>query len=199
MPSLIFDFNGVFILSPLLSERFATKFNVPTEEFLLALKDVLYHARRSKTGGSFKLWQPYLKKWGVDLDEKQFFDFWFKAETANSEMVALAKEMKAKGFKIFILSNNFFERAKYYRQTFPELEKIFDKIYYSWESGFVKPDKRAYEYLLTENNLQAEDCFYFDNSQENVDVAKELGMRAYLYESAKDTKKIIIDNTKYEK
>ncbi len=194
MPAFIFDLNGIFIQSPLLSERFAAEFNVPTSEFLPALKEVLYYSRRSKTGGSFKLWQPYLKKWGVDLNEKQFFDFWFKAETANQEMIDLAKELKTQGTKVFILSNNFFERAQYYRQTFPELEKIFDKIYYSWETGFVKPDKRAYKHLLTENNLSAQDCFYFDNSQENVDAAKELGMKAYLFESTQETKKIIESN-----
>lgn len=191
MKCLIFDLNGVFIVSPYLSDRFVSEFGVNREEFLVALKDVLYHARRSKTAISFEHWQPYLNKWGLDLTAEQFFDFWFKAERANPDMVALAKDMKVKGFKIFVLSNNFVERAEYYTQTFTGMLKIFDGVYYSFESGFVKPDRRAYENLLTENNLSAKDCFYFDNSRENVEVAKELGMKAFLFESAEETRKII--------
>ncbi|MFA5126553.1 MAG: HAD family phosphatase [Patescibacteria group bacterium] len=191
MTTIIFDLNGILIQGQLLSERFANELGIGPEEFLPALKDVLAKARISKTAISFQYWQPYLKKLGLEMSEQQFFDFWFSAEKENTEMVALARELKAAGYRLFVLSNNFVERAEYYKKTLPFLDELFIKVYYSWNTGFVKPDKQAYENILTENNLRPEDCFYFDNSQENVEAAKELGIKAYLFTNAEDTRKII--------
>lgn len=191
MRAVIFDLNGVFVQSPYLSDRFEAEFGIAKEEFIPALKDVLTKARRSQTGDSFKYWQEYLAKWQINLSSEQFFDFWFKAEKEDRAMVDLAKELKARGLKMFILSNNFAERARHYQQLFSFLETVFDKIYYSWQTGFVKPDKMAYQNVLAENNLLAEECFYFDNSQKNVDVAKDLGFKAFLFEGAEVTRKTI--------
>jgi len=193
MKAVIFDLNGVFIQSPYLSDRFETEFDIAKEEFLPALKDVLSKARRSKTGNSFVYWKEYLDKWHIDLNEEQFFDFWFKVEEENTAMIELAKELKTKGFKLFILSNNFAERAEHYSKFFDFLETIFDKVYYSWQTGFIKPDKQAYQNVLTENNLLAENCFYFDNSQKNVDAANDLGLKAFLFEGVEATRQIIED------
>ncbi len=181
--AIIFDLNGVFIQSPKLSERFFAELGVPTDEFLPALKEIMAKVRLPNAGSSYNYWKPYLEKWNIDLSEAEFFDFWFGAEKENKEMVGLARELKAKGYKIFILSNNFIERARYYDQQFPFLKEISDKVYYSWQTGFVKPDPEAYRFLLTENNLKPEDCTYFDDSQENIEVARELNIKAYMFKN----------------
>jgi len=38
MKAIIFDLNGVFIESPYLSDRFAVRFGVPKQDFLIVLK-----------------------------------------------------------------------------------------------------------------------------------------------------------------
>jgi len=120
--AIIFDLNGIFIQSPKLSDRFRDKFGVPVSEFLPVLKEIMDKVRRPQDGPAyacFALWQPYLEKWGVKLNEKEFFNFWFSAEKANEEMLTLAKELKQQGIKLFILSNNFAERTKFYDKKFP--------------------------------------------------------------------------------
>ena len=189
--AVIFDLNGVFVQSPNLSDRFKEKFGVPVEIFLPALKEIMVKVRMPNAGDAFAYWRPYLEKWDVDLTEKEFFDFWFSTEKEVPELIELAKEVKQKGFKIFVLSNNFSERADYYKRNFSFLD-IFDKIYYSWQTGFVKPSSKAFENLLGENNLLPAECLYFDNSEENIKVANALGINAHLFEDINSIKKVIL-------
>ena len=189
--AIIFDLNGVFIQSPYLSDRFQEKFGISSEKFLPVLKEIMAKTRKSDAGDSFNYWKPYLKKWGVELTKEQFFDFWFNGERKMPEMIELTKELKYKGVKIFILSNNFIERADYYKKTFPFLKEIFDKVYYSWQTGFVKPDPEAYKKLLADNNLKPEECIYFDDSKENIEVAKKLGIQSFIFEGVDSVEKTL--------
>lgn len=189
--AIIFDLNGIFIQSPKLSERFEEEFGVAPDEFLPALKEIMAKVRRPNAGDSFLYWKPYLDGWGVNLTREEFFNFWFNAEKEVSEMVVLAKELKGKGVKLFILSNNFVERAEYYKAHFPFLYELFDRVYYSWQTGFVKPNQEAYIKLLSENNLRPEECVYLDDSEENVQVANNLGIKSYVFKDLEQVRKAI--------
>ena len=189
--AIIFDLNGVFIKSPKLSDRFRDDFNVPEKEFMPALLEIMQKVRRPGSMDVFLLWRPYLKKWEIDFSKDQFFDYWFGKEGVDETLFEFALELKKMGYKIFILSNNFIERAKYYEKEFPELfDKmgIFDRVYYSWQTGFVKPDKRAFELLLKENDLNPTECLYFDDSLRNIESAAELGIESYLFDGIEDIK-----------
>lgn len=180
--AIIFDLNGVFIVSPKLSERMEADFNVPIEEFLEALKQNMDKVRRPGAI-DMGLWQPYFDKWGLNFSEQEFYDYWFSEEKENKKLVDLAKKLKAKDIKLFILSNNFQRRAEYYDKTFPFLNEVFDKIYYSWQTGFVKPDIRALNNILEDNNLSPKSIIYFDDSEKNIDLAKSLGIEAHIFDN----------------
>ena len=161
------------------------------EIFMPALKEIMDAVRRPDAGNAFSYWKPYLKKWNVNLSEKDFFDFWFSAEKENPEMAELAKELKKQGIKIFILSNNFAERTKYYNEHFLFLKQLSEKIYYSWQTGFVKPDINTFQNLLTENNLSPEECVYFDDSEKNITIADSIGIKGFIFKDAETTQEII--------
>jgi epoxide hydrolase-like predicted phosphatase len=189
--AVIFDLNGVFIQGPKLSEVFQEKFGVPVEEFLPVLKEIMAKTRLPNALGSFSYWQPYFEKWGVNLNREQFFDLWFGSEKEVPELIALARQIKNKGLKLIIHSNNFAERAAYYDKNFPFLKELFDKIYYSWQTGFVKPDPRSYENLLADNGLEPAECLYFDDKQENIDIAKSLGLNSFMFTGIDGLKEIL--------
>ena len=188
--AVIFDLNGIFIQSPRLSERFHDKFGVDKEKFIAALNEIMAEVRRPNAGDAFAYWKPYLDKWGLKLTRSGFFVFWFIAEEEILELVESAKQIKNKGIDIFILSNNFKERADYYEKKFHFL-KIFNKVYYSWQTGFVKPDPESFKKLLEQNNLKPEECIYFDNSEKNVGVAENLGIKSFLFENITGFKNIL--------
>lgn len=189
--AIIFDLNGVFIQSRKLSDRYKKEFGVSDEEFMPALNEVLDKARLPNAGDSFLLWKPYLEKWNINFSREEFFDFWFSAEKENPEMITLAKKIKEQGIKIFILSNNFKERTEYYNAHFPFIKEISDGVYYSWQTGFLKSNIRAYQNLLSKNGLKGEDCVYFDDKEENIKLASGLGMKSFVFKDAKDTENIL--------
>jgi len=178
--AIIFDLNGIFIQSPMLSERVAKDFGVPVPEFLGELGSIMDKVRKPGAGESFQYWEPQLRKWGITLNEQEFWDFWFKAETVSEPMIAFARTLKQKGLKVFLLSNNFKERAGYYGQ-YPWLTDTVEKAYFSYETGLVKPDPKAWQLVLGENQLKPEECLYFDDQEKNTRAAESIGIKSFVF------------------
>lgn len=187
LKAVIFDLNGVFILSPKLSDRFEKDFGVPTSEFLPVLARVMDLVRRPNAGKAFLHWEPELRKWGVQMSEDEFWNYWFKGEKPSSEMISLAKEIKERGIKVITLSNNFKERADYYSH-YPWMDLAVDKSYFSWQTGFVKPDIEAWKRVLVDFNLKPEEVIYFDDQEKNLVSAESLGIKSILFSSPEATR-----------
>ncbi len=165
------------------------KYGVDENDFILALTDVLDKARKPGVEDSFELWKPHLTKLGLSLDREEFFNFWFSGEKLVPELLDYAKKLTEKGIKVFILSNNFRERTEYYRKNFPQIFTNIDGAYFSWETGFVKPDPEAYLNLLKEHGFKPGECLYFDDNEKNLKVAQELGFWAQKWEGLESIKK----------
>lgn len=101
----------------------------------------------------------------------------------DEDMISLAKNLKDRGIRVFALSNSFGE--------FLPLKDCFDKIYFCSEIGFYKPDFRALNFLLEKENLKPEDCLYFDDTRENIEMGERIGIKSFLFESVDETIKII--------
>ncbi len=192
--AVIFDLNGVFLISEFLSRRFKERFNVPEDRFLPALKEIMGVVRQPHSPPAYSLWKPYLQDWKVNLSEKEFFDFWFSGENLVPELIDYARQLMTQGIKVFILSNNFRERTEYYRRHFPQIFASIDQAYFSWETGYVKPSEASLRFLLTQNHLQPQECIYFDDSEANISVAKKLGLKAEKWIDLSSAQKLIETN-----
>lgn len=186
----IFDLNGIFLQSPKLSDRFEKDFYVPVTTFLPKLSEIMDEVRQPNAEPAFSYWQPALKGWGVNLSEQEFWDYWFKSEIQSDKMIAFTKELRSKGIKVFILSNNFRERAEYYGH-YPWMHDAVDKVYFSWQTGFVKPDPEAWRLILKENNLKPEDCIYFDDQEKNLKAAESVGIKSFIFTNEAELEDII--------
>ena len=189
--AVIFDLNGIFIESELLSNRFERDYGVSSKEVVNALKDIMPKVRQLKAPSCYSLWELYLNKWRIKLNEEKFFDYWFSGEYLVSEVLEYAQTLRKNGLNVFLLSNNFKERITYYREHFPKLFRTMDKTYFSCETGFVKPDRKTYLSICKENKLQPKECIYFDDSEQNVCVARTLGIYAELWKGLNEAKKTI--------
>lgn len=193
LKAVIFDLNGIFLQGPKLSDRFEKDFGVPIPIFLPKLLEIMDKVRQPNAGPAFSYWQPVLKEVNVNFSEEQFWDYWFKGEVPLEPVIKIAKDLRAKGIKVFILSNNFKERAEYYGH-YPWMHDAVDKAYFSWQTGFVKPDPKAWELLLKENNLKPEDCIYFDDQEKNLQAAEGVGIRSFLFTNEANLEQIVKDN-----
>lgn len=112
---------------------------------------------------------------------KSVLDNWEYYMSYNVGIIDLIRELKSKGYKLYILSNmtrHFIERD----YKFPIL-KEFDGIVYSAPIGLVKPDPKIYEYILNKYSLKAEQCLFIDDMKTNLAAAARFGIKTYHYQS----------------
>lgn len=188
--AVIFDLNGIFLQSEKLSDRFERDFKILSSIFLPKLKIIMEKVRQPGASPAFSYWKEVFKEWNIELKEKDFWDYWFLAEKQSDRMIEYAKILKSKGIKIFILSNNFKERATFYNH-YPWMHEVVDRAYFSWQTGFVKPDIRAWQLILDENNLRGDECIYFDDQEKNIESARNIGIKSFLFTNEDELEKII--------
>lgn len=95
------------------------------------------------------------------------------------KMCELIKELKEKGYGIYLLSNassDFHER----RDHIPALQ-YFDGVIISADYKLLKPEKEIYETLFEKFSLRPEECFFIDDVQKNIDGARAAGMDGHCY------------------
>lgn len=61
---------------------------------------------------------------------------------------------------------------------FPELPELFDSIFASHLTGFLKPDPEAFEHVLRELDVRPDTVWFFDDLLQNVEAARKVGIRA---------------------
>lgn len=95
------------------------------------------------------------------------------------KMCSLVKKLKENGYGIYLLSNassDFHER----RSGIPALQ-YFDGVIISADYKLLKPEKEIYETLYKKFSLKAEECFFIDDVQKNIDGARATGMDGHCY------------------
>ncbi len=99
-------------------------------------------------------------------------------------MPGLVRELKAKGGKVFLLSNtsvNLYEN--YHRNPWmKELFEIFDGLIVSGVIKKTKPNREIYEYVLDTYGLDASETIFIDDNQKNIEGCRAVGIEGYLFD-----------------
>ena len=88
--------------------------------------------------------------------------------------------LKARGQRVYLLSNtpHAFHREKH---RIPYID-LFDGILASCDVRLIKPDPEIYRLLLRKFDLRAEECFFIDDMQDNIDGAASVGIAGHCFE-----------------
>lgn len=106
---------------------------------------------------------------------------WWKLELRPMEgMEPLLKELKELGYGIYLLSNATLRQPEY----FPLIpgSRYFDGQIISAQWKLLKPQREIYETLLREYGLRAEECFFVDDLNSNVEGALWAGMSGAVFD-----------------
>ena len=101
----------------------------------------------------------------------------------------------SESYDLYLLSNNnpvCLPRAKaIFENAGIPLEKIFRRCFYSFEMKALKPSETFYKAVVREIGIPAEQMFFIDDSQKNVDGAIAAGLPAVYYEPGTDLEALI--------
>lgn len=94
-----------------------------------------------------------------------------------SGMSEFLSECKDAGFGLYLLSNASFRQPDYWHNV--PGSALFDGVMISAFEGCTKPSPEMYIRLLERFHLRAEECFFIDDTKENIDGAKLVGIRGF--------------------
>jgi len=118
---------------------------------------------------------------GIALSFEQFSAGWQAVFVAlRPEVITLMQQLRQDGHRVVVLSNNNRLHSSYWPQEFPEVAQAVDHIYLSQELGLRKPEPAIYQHVLTAENIPAEQAVFFDDIEENIIAAQQLGIKAVL-------------------
>jgi putative hydrolase of the HAD superfamily len=106
-----------------------------------------------------------------------FAEAYFGQLDPNDELLEYMRSLRARGFRMAILTNNVREWEPLWRAMLP-VDEIFDLVVDSGFVGMRKPDREIYELTLERLGLPAQECLFVDDTDVNVEAARELGMSA---------------------
>ncbi len=97
--------------------------------------------------------------------------------------INLLNSLKEK-YQIFLLSNTNEIHINKFQNIMGEKEyhkfyNLFNKVYYSHEIGFRKPNVESFHLVLDKNNLKAKEVLFIDDSPQHIEGAKKLGIQTY--------------------
>ncbi|MCR4604522.1 MAG: HAD family phosphatase [Eubacterium sp.] len=114
--------------------------------------------------------------------------FWNNIEDIVGEYdysLPLVQSMKAKGYKVFLLSNYPDKLADMHWKHFSFLPEV-DGYIISAKVGLAKPDQKIYLMLMDRYRLKPEECIFIDDREDNLAPAEKLGLQTILFESYED-------------
>ena len=96
-------------------------------------------------------------------------------------MVELLKKLKEKGHKLYVLSNFSVDFDEIIKKNNFEFFSLFDGVFVSSFYQKVKPEGEIFDAFLHKYGLEAEDCFFIDDKEENVEAAIYKGFSGFLF------------------
>ncbi len=102
------------------------------------------------------------------------------------ERVELITELRSKGQRVACLSNTNIMHMERFDQIlarssdFPGIHDLVDDAFLSHELGLKKPDPNAFLEVMRRTQTKPEDILFFDDLEENVSAARELGIDSWL-------------------
>lgn len=187
--AVISDFGGV-LTTPLLGSflAFQDETGIPSETLGQAMQRI---AERDDAHPLFELEKGKITeaKFLADMADAlepelghrpemhRFREIYFAALDPNQPMIELMRELRDRGFRMALLTNNVREWEPLWRSMMP-VDEIFELVVDSAYVGMRKPEPGIYQ-LAVEwlgDGIAPADCLFIDDVEVNVEAARALGM-----------------------
>ncbi len=187
--TIIFDFGGIILnIDYYKTSNAFNNLGVASFDDMYSQKnaDPLFSNLEEGKLNEEEFYESFKRSANLQLTNQEIEDAW-NAMLLGYRKKALdtLKSIKHK-YRLFLLSNTNIIHMQAFNKIYEDevgqgcLTDYFDKIYYSHEIGFRKPNAEAYEYVLKENNLSPAETLFIDDSVQNINAASALGVQTVL-------------------
>lgn len=181
---ITFDLDGVYFPNGKANFILALgKFGVSEDEakrvFLKSPQMNQEYKNGKMTDEEFWFWAA--SEWKLSLSWQDLVKLMIEGYDTNENVVAAVKNLRNKGYKTAICSNNFPARVKGLQEKFGFLDN-FDVAVFSYEVGECKPSKKIFEELVKKSQAEPSSIVFADDNPNNISGAKEVGITTFLYE-----------------
>ena len=111
------------------------------------------------------------------MDIEEIMEEWIELLLPIENNIKLVSLLKEKGYHLYIISNfhlNAYNRFLKKQDWFTPI----DGAIISAKEKLIKPDLRIYKLLLERYHLNADECLFIDDSLDNINACKNVGMDA---------------------
>jgi putative hydrolase of the HAD superfamily len=115
---------------------------------------------------------------GTEIDMESYGRFWRSTAPGVHWMVVhKIRELKDRGMRLGLLTNNVKEFGDHWRTMFP-LEELFEEVVDSSHVGMRKPEREIYELTCSRMGIEPGEAVFVDDNLDNVEAARAFGMAA---------------------
>ncbi len=186
--NIIFDYGGVIInIDPKLTIKAFQKLGIYNAERLFTDVNVSGMLTKLELGQiSNAEFLQYVKQLSArEVTFQEITDAWnAMLLDIPPQRIKLLKELKQQ-YRIYLLSNTNDIHYKFYHPIFVKatggesFQSFFHKAYFSFEIKQRKPTVDIYKYVLQDQQLLPSETLFIDDSLENIEIAKTLGIKTH--------------------
>lgn len=184
--TFIFDLGGVVLFQENVAMgTFVSKiFNIPFEK-----AETLYSKDRYKLVKGEITSKQLLLKFKSELHsslsigemKKMWKDLYIHTvEGINQELMNEVRILR-KTYKVYLFTNTIDVHAAYFDTL--KMNRYFDGIMKSFEEGVMKPEKDAYERMISVSKVPPEEIMFIDDLEKNVEGARASGMNGIVFKN----------------
>jgi putative hydrolase of the HAD superfamily len=119
---------------------------------------------------------------GAEIGLDGFGERYFQQLKPNEPMIDYMRELRGRGYRMAICTNNIREWEARWRAMLP-VDEIFDVVVDSAFVGSRKPEPRIYEITLERLDASPDRTVFIDDIEVNCEGARELGITAVRFRS----------------
>jgi putative hydrolase of the HAD superfamily len=184
----VFDMGEVVIYNTRVLNKISDFLNISKEEFMtMALKSKidLLQTGDIKTQ---EFWNNFSNISGIKIEGDPLEKFFRPRK--NERIYELINFLKNK-YRV-VCGTNTIDSHYYYLQK-ADYYSVFDKVYASNLMGYSKPQEEFFNYILKEENVKPEEVVFIDDSIENINSARKIGLKTILFDDYKGLEEKFIE------
>ncbi|MFG6687581.1 HAD family hydrolase [Mariniflexile sp. HNIBRBA6329] len=119
-----------------------------------------------------------------NISSEELIDIWnFMLKDFPKHRLEFLKDLKTSAkYKLILLSNTNELHIDFIKRNIPfydEFKNYFDAFYLSHEINLRKPNRDIFNFVLNENKLNANECLFIDDNEDNCNTSKSLGIETW--------------------